>query len=399
MLSNIEIDSVLSDWSFWDKSPREAIARSVLKKPVPITPDLPLVVQGIRRSGKSTLLSQIMQQKGIPREKAVFINFEDPRIAEFLDFRLLDAIVARTFERLGDLSECVFFLDEIQEVEGWERWFHARLERPVPACFLITGSNASLLGGKLGTVLTGRHRTIEVSPFDLSEYKLINPSGTFDTWILEGGFPRVLVDPEPATLLRSYFNQIIERGVRRHVAARSTAPLFRLVKSVYESTGSDLSLRSLAKTIDVATDTIKVWLDACQAAYLVLECPFFSWSERQRAARPNKYYPIDLALRDAVIARKGNDLGKRLETVVFHALRKRYDFVCYWKGKGEVDFVTQNNEGIVPWQVSWDAPMERHLKSLQEFAKAFPTAAAPRFIHRSNVELFLEECSEQTRLT
>lgn len=399
MLSNIELDNILNDWSFWDKAPREAVARTLLKKPILITPDLPLVVQGIRRSGKSTFLSQIMQQKGIPRERAVFINFEDPRLAEFLNYRLLDAVVARTAERLGDLNGCLFFLDEIQEVEGWERWFHARLERPVPASFVITGSNASLLGGKLGTVLTGRHRTLEVSPFDLSEYKRIKPSGTFDTWIMEGGFPRVLVDSEPASLLRGYFTQIIERDVRRHVAARSTAPLFRLVKAVYESTGSDLSLRSLAKNLDVATDTIKVWLDACQAAYLILTCPFFSWSERQRAARPNKYYPIDLAMRDAVITRTGNDLGKRLETVVFHALRKRYDSVCYWKGKGEVDFVTQNHDGIVPWQVSWDGPLERHHKSLQEFAQTFPTAAPPRFIHRSNAEHFLEDCSEQTLLS
>jgi predicted AAA+ superfamily ATPase len=175
------------------------------------------------------------------------------------------------------------------------------------------------------------------------------------------------------------------------VAARSTTPIIRLLKTVYESTGSDISLRKIAKALDVTADTVGVWLDACRAAYLVLACPFFSWSERQRSARPNKYYPIDLGLRDSVVTKTGNDLGKRLETVVFHTLRRRYDSVCYWKGKGEVDFVTQDRDGITPWQVSWDGPLERHHKALEEFAEAFPTAKQPRFVDRANVEAFLVE--------
>lgn len=391
MLTKSELQNILADWSFWDKNPKKTIQRSVLSKPIHLDPDLPLIIQGVRRGGKSTILPQIMEQQNRPHERSIFVNFEDPRLTENLNHNLLDAILEATRARLGNLEHCVFFFDEIQEVKGWERWFHARLERPLSASFVITGSSASLLAGELATVLTGRHRTLELSPFNFEEYKKIKPDGDFDSWMFEGGFPRALIDSEPAEILRGYFTQIIERDVRRHVAARSTAPLIRLIKTVYESTGSDLSLRSLAQTLDVTPDTIKVWLDACQQAYLVLACPFFTWSEKQRSARSHKYYPIDLGLRGAVVTKTGGDFGKRLETVVFHALRKRFQSVYYWKGKGEVDFVTQDTSGITPWQVTWDAPQERHEKALKEFKTAYPESNAPRFINRSNVEQFFSE--------
>lgn len=242
----------------------------------------------------------------------------------------------------------------------------------------------------MGTSLTGRHKTIELFPFDFHEFKLATNNETIENFIEKGGFPRALRDPNPQNLLREYFSNIIERDVRRHVAVRSTTTLLQLAQSIFDSTGSELSLRKLSKILGISVDTIHSYIHACEAAYLFIECPYFSFSERQRIARQRKYYPIDLALKTAIsVTSKGLDKGKKLETVVFHHLRKKYRHVNFWRGKGEVDFVVQTSNGILPIQVTWGETLERHKNALSEFKEAFPESLKPLCISRNNIEEFL----------
>jgi predicted AAA+ superfamily ATPase len=255
--------------------------------------------------------------------------------------------------------------------------------------FIISGSNASLLGGKLGTALTGRHLDMELFPFSLSEYKLLKASSTFDDYFIEGGFPRPIVHENGPALLREYFNDIIDRDVRRHVAARSSEALRQVAKAVFESTGSETSLRKLSNFFDLSPDTVKTYLDGLVGAYLILPCPFFTYSERQRAVRPKKYYPIDLGLHAAVATKTGVDKGKKLETLVFHHLKKEYLEVYYWKGTREVDLVVETKKGLLPIQVSWEEMKERHQIAADEFKEQFPDSLPVKFITRSNIEQIL----------
>ena len=209
-------------------------------------------------------------------------------------------------------------------------------------------------------------------------------------YLNDGGFPRVLAYSEPQTLLREYFTDIIERDVRRHVAVRSTLVLTQLVKAVFESAGSEISQRNLSKMLGVTADTIKTYLDACESAYILLSCPYFTFSERQRSARNKKYYPIDLGLRKAVITRTGLDAGKELETVIFHHLRKKFGQVFYWRQKGEIDFVVQEGQKILPFQVSRDGPKEKHLLAAKEFKQAFPQADEVVFVTAETIINFLK---------
>ncbi|HBF13532.1 MAG TPA: hypothetical protein DDW49_09175 [Deltaproteobacteria bacterium] len=389
MLDEISIEQVLNDWNYWQKDPAPSIERQVLQGPITLAPDLVLVVQGIRRCGKSTLLAQIMQKLKLDPQDCTFVNFEDPRLSDNLNSSLLDQIVS--FSRKRNHSRAhTFFFDEIQNVEQWQKWFHVRLEHPGKDCFIITGSNAALLSGELSTVLTGRHITIELFPFDFFECQKAGKGNSLSDYFISGGFPRVLTFPEPAKLLREYFADIIERDVRRHVAVRSTLVLTQLVKAVFESAGSEVSHRNLAKMLGVTADTIKTYLDACESAYILLSCPYFTFSERQRAVRNKKYYPIDLGLRKAVITQTGADKGKELETVVFHHLRKKYGQVFYWRQKGEVDFVVHEGQVIQPYQVSWDGMKERHEKALKEFYEVYPKANPAIQIMQSNVVDFLK---------
>lgn len=375
---------VIEDWSFFKRKPEQSIERSVLKSQLSLHPDLATVIQGVRRCGKSTLLSQIMMKSKLPRDRCFFINFEDPRLSDALDPNLLDAIVTFADLKAEDTEPRYFFLDEIQAVKDWEKWLRVKLDRPKKDCFIVTGSNAALLSGELGTVLTGRHLPLELFPFNFSEYLKARPEGDLEMFLSEGGFPRALTHENAPRLLRQYFTDIIERDVRRHVAARSSNLFAQVAKAVFDSAGSELSARNLVKRVDTSVDTMLTYLDALTKAYMILPCPFFTFSEQKRLVRNTKWYPIDCGLRASVVTPKGVDLGKNFETVVFHALRRTHREVYYWRGDGEVDFVTLEGNSPRPIQVSWDGIKDRHKKAVQEFCVKHSSALEPLFITKDN---------------
>jgi predicted AAA+ superfamily ATPase len=376
---------VIEDWSFFKRKPEKSIDRTVLKTLPELQADLATVIQGVRRCGKSTLLAQIMMKRKLPRDRCFFVNFEDPRLSDALDPNLLDAIVTFADSKAEGSEPRYFFLDEIQAVKDWEKWLRVKLDRAQQDCFIITGSNAALLSGELGTVLTGRYLPLELFPFNLSEYLKARPEGDLQTFLLEGGFPRALTLEDAPRLLRQYFTDIIERDVRRHVAARSSNLLAQVAKAVFDSAGSELSARNLIKRVDTSVDTMITYLDALTKAYMILPCPYFTFSEQKRLVRNTKWYPIDCALRASVITPAGSDLGKNFETVVFHSLRRTHREVYYWRGEREVDFVTLEGNRPRPIQVSWDGIKDRHKRAVQEFLEHHSNALKPLFITKDNL--------------
>jgi predicted AAA+ superfamily ATPase len=363
-VADSDLLSIAADWSFWRAEPRATVPRRI-ELPRALPAELALVVQGVRRSGKSTLMTQLPARYGLARERCLFLNFEDPRLAQRLDHRTLQALVETFDARVG--PGAAYFLDEIQAVEGWQRWLRAQIDRGGSRRFVVSGSNAHLLSGELGAQLTGRSLVVEVFPFDLDEVRALRPGATVRELLDQGGFPGALQSEDGDRLRRAYFHDIVERDVRERVGARSSAPLKQLAQMVLESAGSELSIRRAAASIGVAHDTATLYLEALEGAYMVLSCPFFAWSERKRAARPRKYYPIDTGLRRAAVTRTGDDVGKHLECATFLALRRRFRDVYYWRGRGEVDFVVLDEGRPRPIQVSTDGPKERHELALEAF--------------------------------
>jgi uncharacterized protein len=355
--------------------------------------DLVVSVQGVRRCGKSTFLSQIMNSLKLNPACCYFVNFEDPRLSNFLGSELLQQIYKFAVSRHPPDQKVYFFLDEIQNVADWEKWLALRVARPSKAHFVVSGSNAALLSGDLGTVLTGRHITLEMTPFDFYEYKMLRPSGTLESYLSDGGFPRTLTFENPGQLLREYFADILEKDVRRHVSARSVVTLQQVAMAIFESVGAEVSLRKLAKLVGISADTIGVYVAAFESAYLVGGCPFFSYSERQRMARNRKFYPVDNGLRMVVVSKVGRDIGENFETIVYHKLRKHCRQVFYWREKFEVDFVIQSTEGLQPIQVSWTAIQERHLRGAEAFRMAHERSLPALFITQENAEEFLSRAS------
>ncbi len=391
MGDELELELLIREWSSWQLSLSTSVKRELLKSIIKPQRDLVTVIQGVRRCGKSTLLTQFIDQFQLNPELCFFANFEDPRISNRLNPSLLDQIVKFGSSVGAANSDRYYFFDEIQAVTDWPKWFHRELAKSNSHNhFIITGSNARLLSGAIGSALTGRHLTVELFPYSLNELREAKEFSTFEEYLLNGGFPRAVTFPEPHRLLREYFNDIIERDVRRNLSLSSPTVLFQLTKLVFSSLGSEISQRSLAATLGISPDTAGTYLQACEAAYLIQPCLYFSFSERQRVARNRKYYPIDLGLRAATITKGGADRGKELEAAVFLHLRKRFSQVCYWRQSGEVDFVVQDRTTIIPYQITWDGVQERHQKALDEFYSEFKSAAPAVVITRANVEEFLE---------
>lgn len=370
-------------WSFWDREIPRSVPRGIAL-PKSLSDRVAIIVQGVRRCGKSTLLTQMVPRYKLNPRHCMFVNFEDPRLLGALDYTTLETLVTAFDAKHARARRRTYFLDEIQWVDGWANWLRSKLDRPNGNVYVVSGSNAHLLSGELSGLLTGRHMTVELYPFDLHESRVSKPKTTVTDYLESGGFPEPLASSDRDRLLRQYFNDIVERDVRERVGARSGLVVRQLVQMVFESTGSELSLRRIAATCGIAVDTAATYLDACEHAYLLFGCPFFAWSERKRGVRNKKYYPVDVGLRGVAVTATGADHGKALEAATFVELRKRYRDVFYWRGKGEVDFVVLIDSKPLPVQVTWDEPLDRHEKALDDFFETFPNALEPLYVTAAN---------------
>lgn len=389
-MDSAEFLRIAAEWSHWDAPPQATVPRSVTL-PRELRPDIALIVQGVRRCGKSTLLRQLIGRYGLDHARCLFVNFEDPRLAPALDHTTLDVMVNAFEADRG--PDCVYLLDEIQWVAGWQRWLRSQLDRPRGRRFVVTGSNAHLLSGELGSSLTGRQHTVELFPFDLDEFRLARPGAAVEDYLECGGFPALATSPDRDLLLRGYFQDIVERDMRERVAARSSLPLRHLVQMLYEAAGSEMSVRRAAAALGISVDTTGLYVEAAESAYLAMACPYFAWSARKRLARNRKFYPIDTGLRRVCVGTTGRDRGKQLECAAFLLLRRRFGHVSYWRSRGEVDFVIDHNGMPTPVQVSWTEATDRARAAVDEFQSSHPHAGEAVFITAESYDAGVPELS------
>jgi predicted AAA+ superfamily ATPase len=296
-----------------------------------------VVLTGARRAGKSTLQAQLMSK----RRKPFYCNLEDTRLYE---------LSARDFPAFLSLIEeiapppATIFLDEVQEVAGWQRLVRTLLDRGRAVC--ITGSNASLLGRELGAKLTGRHLSFEVFPFSYTEYLAFRrrkaDADSFLAFLDEGGFPAFLREGDPH-ILQELLRDIVQRDIAVRQGLRETRHVMNLALFLLANTGQPLSMQGLTKGLAIPTvGQTSRYLEYLQDAYLLFSVPKFSPSFKQRVVTPNKYYAIDNGLRRANSPQMTPDLGHRLENAVFLALRRRGESIAYAgeKNSWECDFVT-----------------------------------------------------------
>ena len=316
---------------------------------VPDLSSYALIVSGIRRCGKSTLLFQLLKEK---YADAVYLNFEDPRLYEFdrKDFTRLDKVIAAR-------GSNVLLFDEIQIIPEWERYVRQKLDEGYR--LVITGSNASLLSRELGTKLTGRHITKELFPFSYREFnsfKQLKPSvDSLLQYLHTGGFPEY-VKQGIDEILNNVFGDILIRDIAVRYGIRDVKTLQRLALYLISNVGSLITANRLKTLFEVgSTNTITEYLSYLEDSYMFHLIPKFSYSLRKQMVNPRKVYAIDTGMISVNSGSFTDDDGRKLENLVYLHLRRKYSEIYYFSEKGECDFVTfANNVAMEAVQVCFD---------------------------------------------
>jgi uncharacterized protein len=300
-----------------------------------------LIITGIRRCGKSTLLFQLISEK---HPDAFFLNFDDNRLYGFenSDFSKLDEIISETGKR-------VLIFDELQEVKGWERFVRQKLDENYQV--VITGSNASLLSKELGTKLTGRYIAKELFPFSFSEFaefeSLSHDEDALQKFMKSGGFPEYLKSKNPE-ILAHLFDDILIRDIVVRYGIREIKSLQRLALYLISNTGKPVTGSKLKQAVGIsATSTILEYFSYMESAYLFYFVPRFSFSAKSQMINPRKVYSADPGLITVNSASFSDDNGRKLENIVFNYLRSFSREIFYFLEKNECDFIVMK-KGIPP---------------------------------------------------
>lgn len=313
------------------------IPREVAVKPLK---RFALVVSGLRRSGKSTLLRQILHGQIV-----CYIRFEDIRLSTFesRDFTKLDQVF---LEALGEKG--VYLLDEVQNVDGWEVYVRSLVDAGKQV--YITGSNATLMSKELATRLTGRTIRLELFPFDFSEFCKARgrPSrDLFDDYLKSGGIPEYVLQKDDK-ILESLLEDIIYKDVLVRHKIRDESIVKSMVSYLLTNIGKELSFNKLRDIFGMGSaNTVIDIVSALEDSYLLFTVNQFSYSLKKQLRNQRKVYCVDNGLITKASFRTSDDLGRLLENVVYVALRRKNLDIFYFKGKKECDFVVMKGNAIV----------------------------------------------------
>ena len=394
----------LSKWNRWGSNRLDSgILRQMTSSILPYinTPEI-VVLVGPRRSGKSTILYQIMdalEQQGIPRQAVLHINFEEPQLIPSLNLEGLDELYNHYREHVYPEGRAFLFLDEIQNIPQWERWVRARNQTEDIKIF-VTGSSAKLMSREIATLLTGRHLSFEVTSLNfaeflefrqiaLPEHRLpMTPPPTIrhalNEYQLWGGFPAVVLaatEQHKQSILTEYFDDILYKDIVLRHNIRDSVLLRNIAVHLLTQTGGLISFHRIANTFQISNDAATSYCRYLQESFMVEFLPFFSLKAALRQRHPQKIHAMDLGLRNTVSLAHSADEGHLTESLVYHILRRRYgDNVFYWNGDSEIDFVVREGNTITQiWQVVAGKlddleVLKRELRAIEEAKQMFPGA-------------------------
>ncbi|NLV20204.1 MAG: ATP-binding protein [Bacteroidetes bacterium] len=328
----------------------ETVPRSILKDIADLsgTPHV-LIITGLRRAGKSTLLKQI--NENLFSSKNTYLNFEDEKLLSFTteDF----SAVQETFLELNDRVEVVFF-DEIQNVDKWEiavRKFHNEGLKVI-----ITGSNASLLSKEFGTKLTGRHLNIVLYPFSFREYlvfreielsendfylpeKIVHLRKEFNSYFEKGGIPEYL-KYEREEIIKQIYEDILIKDIIVRYGISDERSFRELARLLISNVGKLFSYTRLKANLGFGSmNTVKSHIAFMENSYMLFQVEKYDTSLKRQIINNKKVYCIDNSFLNLVSFETTVNLGRKLENIVFVELKRRKYTIHYHREKFECDFV------------------------------------------------------------
>ena len=333
------------------------------------------VVIGVRRSGKSTICYQALQNAGV---KYAYVNFDDERL-DGLTAKQLNDVLEILYKIYGDFN--YLFFDEIQNVKGWHLFVNRMLRKKMH--IVITGSNAKLLSGELATHLSGRNKEISLYPFSFREFCSMKRVDTerkttkaeafrraaFDEYMKQGGFPELFSIEDKSSYVNTLVENILKRDIEQRYKISYKVAFEKMAHHLLNVSPTLVVSTDLANTFHIKSEhTAKNYVDYLKQAYMLIGVQKYSPKSKVRAVQ-EKVYAVDVAMmdqRDNAFA--GENLGHRLETIVLiHLVRrcKMEDMDVYYLNDryGECDFVVcKGNTVIQAVQVSYDISSEKTRK-------------------------------------
>lgn len=381
------IIEILKQWNPWEKKLNTGIKRiKYIKKIYPYFERKEVIVlKGIRRAGKSTIVKQLIAEtiaKGIEPKQILYLNLEDYNFTNSLKIELFEEILAAYKNYTHNKKKIYFFIDEAQKIPGWEKWVRTKYELNEPIKFIVTGSSSSLLTKELSTLLTGRNVSFNIMPLSYSEFLNFNKNGSLNEYFQFGGFPEVVLEKSEEKkkfILGSYFEDMIYKDIIDRYNIRNAKQLMEIARYLVSTSGSKVSLNKLSKIFGLSKDTISLYVSYMIDACILFEVTYFSFSAKIKhdTTKLHKMYALDNGLINISTIKYSKNMGQMFENTVFIKLVEDFKEISYWsEDKSEVDFIVDKTA------INVTATDEIHIREI-EGLKNFHTK------HQDFIELLI----------
>jgi predicted AAA+ superfamily ATPase len=344
------------------------------------------VLKGIRRSGKTTLFKLVINHlvQEVDSKSILYINLDDPYFTELYSesknlYKLLEMS-----EKLTGVKVQYLFLDEVQNVKGWEKFVKAIYDNEVVKKIFITGSNSSLLDGEYATLLSGRYIQDRVTAPSFSEilnlrgiksrFELIDRKiealKIIDEMMMFGSFFEVLREPtHKREIILSYYETIIFKDCIANNSLRDAKTFKEVVNFLVSNSGNLYSYNSISKALGVNDNSIKEYIRVVEDAYMAQEIKQYSYSLKEQVKSKKKLYINDNGILSQTSFKFSKNLGKNFENLVYTELIKGGYEIYFHNKDFECDFIVKKNEKLIAIQVCYELTKENRERERNELLK------------------------------
>ena len=363
---------IISQNKHWEKNYADLYEREIFPKLINNLDTKHIqVLQGIRRSGKSSLFKLVINflAEKIDSKEILYINLDDPFFMKYSSNPEGFYEIVQTAEKLIQKKVRFLFLDEVQAINGWEKFVKSVYDSDEFDKIFITGSNSSLLGGEFATLLTGRYISTKVFPLSFSEILKINDINSLlevnkqlpkvlkivDDMMSYGSFVEVydLKDEFKRDLLSTYYDTILLKDCVANNQIRDIRGFKELSFYALTNLSSLYSYSSLSKSLKINDKSVKDYIDILESCYLFSEIKLFSYSLKDQINNKKKLYLCDNGFMNLGFSFSSN-FGKLLENLVFSEFLKKGFEIFFYNKDTECDFIVRKDNKIIAVQVCYE---------------------------------------------
>ena len=351
------------------------------------------ILTGVRRCGKSTILKMIMErlktERNIPEDRIISCRFDSMEYEDMTAKQIYTLLK----EKLSPAGKTYLFLDEVQEIKGWEKIVNS-LASDFDVDLYITGSNSRMMSSEIATYLTGRYVSFRIFTLSFGEYLMFKskfanvgePKAELANYVRLGGFPathlQAYSQDEIYTIVRDIYNSTIFSDIVKRNQVRKIDQLERVVKYTFSNVGNTFSAKSIADYLkaerrSLDNETVYSYLDKLEKAYLLHRCSRYDLQGKEILKTQEKFYLADVALRYSVLGYNADSVASSLENIVYLELcRRGYTVYVGKTSDGEIDFVAvRQNEKIyvqVTQEINSEKTEKREYNRLLEIPDNYP---------------------------